>query len=682
MHPGCKSLKNRLILNFSIVILVGGVLSVIIGVRLIGNTVIKQAQDKVRLDLNSAREVYLGEISSIEHTVRLTAERFFLKEAVRKGDRQALTSELERVRKSELIDILNLTDQQGYVIARARTPGVFGDHLLRESVEKVIVEKRTVSGVQIITGELLEKEGEEIARQARIKWIDTPYAYPRKAPDAGEEKAGMTIGAAAPIIDHDGKLMGVLYAEKLLNRSSRIVDKVKDIVYKGKKYKGKDIGTVTIFQQDLRISTNVRNEKGERAIGTRVSREVYDRVLLKGLPWIDRAFVVNDWYITAYEPLKNPSGKIIGILYVGILEAPYIDIRNHVIFDFLAIALFSVLLLTGTAYFTASRTTKPLKALTDAAKKVAQGDLSHRVRIDFPDETGQLAEAFNRMTIDLEKMTENYQELNHTLANRVREKTKELETTRDRLIQAEKLSSLGKMAAGVAHEINNPLTSILINAHLMAEELENEESVKENLKIIIDETTRCGAIVNDLLTFSRQTPPFKMPGNINNVVEKAVLLLKNQAALLKITVETDLAEGLPEVMMDSNKIEQVFTNVIVNALDAMHGGGKLSIKTFITEDEENRCFPTVVFRDEGSGIPANILKKVFDPFFSTKGVKGTGLGLSVSYGIVEQHGGRMEIRSEEGKGTEVTVYLPVKQQEEIDKKNPNNINNKEDSNDI
>lgn len=679
MQPGCKSLKNRLIFHFSIVILVGGVLSVIIGVRLIGNTVIKQAQDKVRLDLNSAREVYLGEVSTIEHTVRLTAERFFLKESLRKGDRQTLNSELERVRKSEGIDVLDLTDPNGYVITRARNPGVSGDRLERESVKNVIVEKSTVSGVLIIPVELLEKEGEEIARQARIKWIDTPHAYPRKAPDDGEEKAGMTIGAAAPLIDNEGNLLGVLYAEKLLNRSSRIVDKVKDIVYKGKKYKGKDIGTVTIFQQDLRISTNVRNAKGERAIGTRVSREVYDRVLIKGRPWIDRAFVVNDWYITAYEPLKDISGKIIGILYVGLLEAPYIEIRNRVILDFLAIALFSIVLLIGTAYFTASRTTKPLKALTDAAKKAAQGDLAHRVQIDFPDETGQLAEAFNRMMIDLEKMTENYLDLNRTLANRVREKTKELEMTRDRLIQAEKLSSLGKMAAGVAHEINNPLTSILINAHLMAEELENVKCVEENLKIIIDETTRCGTIVNDLLTFSRQTPPFKMPGNINNVVEKAVLLMKNQASLLKINVETDLAEGLPEVMMDSNKIEQVFTNVIVNAFDAMHGGGKLSIKTFLSEDEDNRYSPAVVFRDEGCGIPANIIKKVFDPFFSTKGVKGTGLGLSVSYGIVEQHGGRMEIRSEEGKGTEVTIHLPVKQQEEFDK---NNLNNKEDSNDL
>ena len=666
MYPGCKSLKNRLIMNFSIVILVGGVLSVIIGVRLIGNTVIKQAQDKVRLDLNSAREVYLGEISSIEHTVRLTAERFFLKESPLKGNLQALNNELERVRKIELFDVLDLTDPKGNVITRARNPGVFGDRLERETVEKAIIEKKAVSGAQLVPGELLEKEGEDFARQARIKWIDTPHAFPRNAPDDGEEKTGMTIGAAAPLLDPEGNVIGVLYAEKLLNRSSRIVDKVKDLVYKGKKYKGKDIGTVTIFQQDLRISTNVRNEEGERAIGTRVSREVYDRVLLKGLPWNDRAFVVNNWYITAYEPLRDFSGKIIGILYVGLLEAPYIDIRNRVIFDFLGIALFSVVLLIGTAYFTASRTTKPLKALTNAAKKVARGDLSHRVQIDSPDETGQLAEAFNRMMIDLEKMTENYLELNRTLANRVKEKTKELEMARDRLIQAEKLSSLGKMAAGVAHEINNPLTSILINAHLLDEEMENVESVKENLKIIIDETTRCRTIVNDLLTFSRQTPPFKMPGNINNVVEKTVLHLKNQAALLKINVETDLAEGLPEVMMDANKIEQVFTNVIVNALDAMPGGGKLSIKTFISEGEDNRSFPAVVFRDEGCGIPANIIKKVFDPFFSTKGVKGTGLGLSVSYGIVEQHGGRMEIRSEEGKGTEVTVYLPVKQQEEFD----------------
>ena len=151
----------------------------------------------------------------------------------------------------------------------------------------------------------------------------------------------MCVKAAVPVFGYDGNLIGVLYDGNLLNRNYKIVDRVKEIVYQEVKYKGKDIGTATIFQGDLRISTNVKQEDGSRAIGTRVSEEVYEQVLEKGLPWIDRAFVVNNWYIAAYEPIKNIEGKIIGVLYVGILEEKFMDMRNR------AIAMFSVITLAG-----------------------------------------------------------------------------------------------------------------------------------------------------------------------------------------------------------------------------------------------------------------------------------------------------------------------------------------------
>jgi len=656
MNAKFTSLKTRLIVHFSVVILVGAALYVIFGVRLIGTTVIRQAQDKVKLDLNTAREVYRGEIATLKQTVRLTAERFFLRDSIQNGERHTLLAELERIRRRESLDMLNLTDGEGRVIVKTQRPGVYGDRLERDTVDWAITHKTAAASTQVIPGEILEKEGTAIAEQARVKVIDTPRAYPRPAAAPGEERAGMVIGAAAPIFDRGGALTGVLCGETLLNHGYSMVDKVKAIVFKGEKYKGKDIGTVTVFLKDLRISTNVCTSDGKRAVGTRVSRDVYNRVLVEGLPWTGRAFVVNGWYITAYEPLRNLAGEIVGILYVGVLEAPYIDLKNRVIFYFFGITLLCVVLLIGTAYFTAARTTRPLNALTRAAGKVAHGDLDYRVPVESGDETGQLSEAFNRMTADLEKMTEGYRELNRTLENRIEEKSMELEEARDRLVQSEKLSGLGKMAAGVAHEINNPLTSILINAHLLKEELNAEPRFAENLKIIVDETARCASIVKDLLAFSRQTPPRIVSGDIRPVVEKAVLLLKNQASLQKVTVFNESAAGLPNVKMDAGKIEQVFTNIILNALDAMPGGGGLFITTGLTGDR----FIAVTFRDEGCGIPAKVLTKVFDPFFTTKGVKGTGLGLSVSYGIVEQHGGRMDIRSEEGKGTTVTVYLPFK----------------------
>ncbi len=668
MRQAFFSLKARLIVNFSIVIFIGAVLSVMVGIRLIGNTVINQAQEKVRLDLNSAQEVYRGELFTIENTVRLTAIRFFLIDAIINGKVKSISRELDRLRKMESLDVLNLTDPQGNVVIRSRNPGIEGDRLERLAVERVIANKTAAASAQIVPGEYLEREGKDLAEQAGIPIIFTPKGYKSPSPGPGPVQtptspvetstSGMVIGAAAPVLDYNGRLIGLLYGEKLLNRRYEIVDKVKDIVYRGQKFKGKDIGTVTIFQDGLRISTNVTRADGTRAIGTQVSREVYDRVMVKGVPWTHRAFVVKDWYITAYQPIKDLEGKIIGMLYVGILEAPYIELRNQVILNFIAVALLSLFLSTCIALFTATRTVKPIKELMTATKKVARGDLSHRVKIRSRDEIGELAESFNQMAVDLEKVTQQYQTLNRSLEDRIKEKTRELKEAEDQLIQSAKLSSIGKMAAGVAHEINNPLTSILINAHLLAEELPNPGGGRENLQIIIEETTRCSTIVKDLLHFSRQTEANKTPTVINEVIEKTLFLLKSHVLLQKVKITKNLGEALPRVVVDTSKMGQVFANIILNALDAMPGGGELTIVSR-TDVHQGKTLLEILFQDTGCGIPKKNLGKIFDPFFTTKGTKGTGLGLSVTYGILRQHGGRIHVRSEEGMGTTITVVLPV-----------------------
>jgi two-component system NtrC family sensor kinase len=646
------SLRIKLLLSFSTVIVVSALLSLIIGTYLV-KTIIGQAQGKVRLDLNSAREVYQEESGNIKDVIRLTAVRFFIKDAIVKGHGEKLKGELQNIRDQEHLDILTLVDQEGRVIIRAHKPEVFADQLSDDVVGHVLSRQKVVVSTQIVSKDELERESHDLLERSRIDLIPTLQERLRTEM---EETSGMMIKAAAPVLDYDGKLIGVLLGGRLLNRNYEIVDNVKDIVYRGEKYKGKDIGTVTIFQGDLRISTNVLRQDGDRAIGTRVSQEVYDQVIGKGVPWIGRAFVVNDWYITAYEPIKNISGNIIGMLYVGMLEAPYVDLKNRAVLTFLGVAILSVTLLAVVALFTTENITRPLKELLFATQKVAQGDLSHRLRIKTGDEVGQLASSFNQMTGELQKATEKYQVLTRTLEDKVTEKTEELRKAQDQLIQTAKLTSLGKLAAGIAHEVNNPLTSILINSHLVAEKLSEDDHFQENMRLIIDETARCGAIVKGLLDFSRQTPPEKNIFDLNEVVENTLQMLRSQILVHEIQVKKDLDRELPEIMIDVNQIKQVFTNMILNALDATPKGGWLTVRSQMASDNQ---FVEITFQDTGHGIEKGNIGKIFDPFYTTKGMVGTGLGLSVSYGIMQRHGGTINVQSEPGKGTTMTIRLPV-----------------------
>ncbi|MGB7054312.1 MAG: cache domain-containing protein, partial [bacterium] len=546
-----------------------------------------------------------------------------------------------------------LTDSRGRVLVRAHNHAVSGDRPGDEVVDSVINSRESVVATQIVSEQDLKVVGAEYLERARVPLVPTPKARPRVDT---EERSGMFIKAAAPVYDYMGNFIGVLYGGNMLNRNYDIVDKVKNIVYMGETYKERDIGTATIFLGDTRISTNVMDVTGERAIGTRVSKEVYEQVILNGVPWIGRAFVVNAWYMTAYEPIRNISGDIVGILYVGMLEAPYIDFRNRVVVTFWGIAALSGILLSVIAYYTTSSIVKPINVLARATEKVAQGDMSYRVQIDTKDEIGILADSFNQMTAALQEATEGYRSLTRTLEEKVEEKTKALQATQDFLIQSEKLASLGKLAAGVAHEINNPLTSVLLNGHLLLEQYKEDDAVKEKLQLIIDETVRCSSIVSGLLEFARQTPPEKTVVDIKRVIERTLLIMGTQVMVHKVRIMKKSDDGLPQIRVDVNKIKQVFTNLILNALDAMPGGGVLKIVSQLSRDEK---YVEVKFEDSGKGILKENLRKIFDPFFSTKGTKGTGLGLSISYGIVQQHGGTIDVESVVGRGTTITVCLPL-----------------------
>ncbi len=621
----------------AVIILTSAVLAAITALY-VNNLLLEEVQTRVRLDLNSARDIYNNHVEHIATILRATSVRrtiiFPLKEEV-KGD---LGKVLQTLRLEGGMDMVTLVDTQGRVIYRAHNPKSYGDSLSDITIiAKVLKEKNPASGTIIVPKEVLEREGAEIATRARFKIKETPGARPieRKF-----EESGMVIMAAVPFtsVQEGGRMLGVLVGANLLNHQYEIVDKIKDEVFQDQVYKGIDIGTATIFQNDLRISTNVRNEDGSRAIGTRLSAEVYEHVLEKGLVWSAEAFVVNNWYISAYEPIKDPDGEIIGALYVGLLKEPFTKPQKVIIIFFFigvtAAAIASLVLI----FFVTEKTLKPIDRIISMCQKVVKGDLSARVGITPSGEMGVLCEAIDHM------------------AEAIDEREKKLEmATREQIGQSEKLASIGRLAAGIAHEINNPLTGVLTFSHLLKEKNDINEESKKDLDVIIRETSRVREIVRGLLDFSRQSPPKKEHLDINNIIRQMIALVKSQKEFRKVAVKEDLSDGIPMMEGDKNQLQQVFLNLTLNACEAMPDGGTLTISTCAKEEKI-----IINFTDTGCGIKEEDLDKLYDPFFTTKPIgKGTGLGLSVTYGNVQQHGGSIEVESKVGRGTKFTVIFPI-----------------------
>ena len=431
-------IATKLLLSYLPIIIVTSGVFTVVGIKLITTRIVEEAQEKVRHDLNSAREIYQNQLNHINDIVQLTSDRFFLTDALLNGNIASVSDELIKVKEIEHLDILSLTDAKGKVIFRSSYPDSPAyPQTYDELVSKVLSQKAPVVSTSLISGTELMKESPLLSDQAHIVFIETSRARPI---NYSEQTSGLMLKAAAPIFDYQNNLIGVLYGGILLNRNYEIVEDIKQTVFEGIQYSGKDIGTATIFQDDVRISTNVKNSDGSRAIGTRISEEVYNQVVLDGKPWIGRAYVVNDWYITAYEPIRNIQYKTIGILYVGILEQKYLDIKSQTILAFFSIALVGIVISTFISILISQKITTPIKQLVNASREIAQGNLNPNVEVTTHDELGELAIAFNTMSTRLIEREEKLKEF-----------------TKSKIMESEKLAIVGQLAANVAHELNNPL---------------------------------------------------------------------------------------------------------------------------------------------------------------------------------------------------------------------------------
>jgi two-component system, NtrC family, sensor kinase len=362
------------------------------------------------------------------------------------------------------------------------------------------------------------------------------------------------------------------------------------------------------------------------------------------------------------SPVHPASKSVLGVLDVVIsLEA--IDQKLAAIrASAIGLASLGILLLAaGVTLFARWLVVRPVASLVDGTQWITRGDLDHEIQVPRTDELGTLASSFNDMTRSLKTTRRELRELNDGLEHQVEERTAQLKAAQAQLIQSEKLSSLGKLAASIAHEINNPLAGILVYSKLMIRMQEDGDvsekaraATLKNLRLVQRETERCSAIVRNLLDFARQRPVSLKPIDVASAVSEALTLVEHQMSMQQITLEKQLG-GPAIVEADFGQLRQAFLNITLNACDAMAKGGRLTVVSRALPDERA---VEIVFEDTGVGISPDHLSKILDPFFTTK-EKGTGLGLSVVYGIVERLKGKLNIESQVGKGTRVTIRLPV-----------------------
>jgi len=598
----------------------------------------------VRQDINTAKLIYGQALQGIASQIQFSAENDDLFKAVREGKREKLEGLRDLIRTDSDIqvpdvhhrlDMVSIVNADGKTFFRAGNPRVSGDDMLWDSVVRQCIETRKPqASTELMPIDKILLENPALSERANIDIVETPRSIELKEKRLHE---GMVMRVAYPIKDEKGKLLGILTGGILLSRDSGIVDKVRETVYHDEKYNGRDMGVATIFQGGVRIATNVMTRENQRAIGTTLSKEVYDRVILEGTDWVGRAFVVNDWYITTYTPIYNLDRTLIGILYTGILEAKYRDMKWKMIWTNMGITALGMIIALIISLGLGRRIIRRIRILTGAAQAVAAGNLDYRLTPSKISGFNILDEAFNNMSKSLKDRDERLQKLH------------------EQLVRSAKLTALGEMAAGVAHEINNPLGGILLYSNLVLEDIPEDGTARENMTKIIHQTNRCKSIVQGLLDFARKPAGTMKPLQINDVIRTALNLVKDQSIFHGIRVEARLAENIPEIEGDPSSLEQVFINLFINAADAMkEKGGELKIATDLKGDRVR-----VSISDTGQGIDREHLPHIFEPFFTTKGPgQGTGLGLSIAYGVIKSHNGTIDAESTPGSGTTFMISLP------------------------
>ncbi|HPB67704.1 MAG TPA: cache domain-containing protein [Candidatus Omnitrophota bacterium] len=589
-------LRTYIVLLLLALIVFWGVCMSLYSFFVLKTSIIGEAQKEVHLKLKTVRSVYQDYLKTMVLTFALIEKD---------DDIQALKNTLQ-------LDYL-------YWVDRAQAPA-FSSEIVRTAFR----EGRSLGGTRVLSAEELKKQPQDFSIPIR------PLAPAAGDSDGKVLDTALGLEYARPFLGPQGQVDKVLCGGWIINKNFTLIDRINDAVFDRERYDGKRVGTVTIFQDNIRVTTNVLDDAGRRAIGTQVSAEVYHKVVEREETWSDRAFVVTDWYLTAYEPIKNIEGKIIGIFYVGILEKPFVAVQNQMFLSLLTILLLTALPTLGVSFLLTNVMIRPLTAFAAKSKKIAQGDMKTPVPADSNiREVRTLTVAFDDM---IEKLSE-------------REKT--LAETNDKLAVLNKryLDLIGF----VSHELKGILSSIVLNTYLLQKSILGPVNEKQSrvlksmarnldyLAITVKNFLNLSRIEKDEMTIDKQNVLLK-----EHVLESAIDTFTQQADEKKMKISCDVPEDLM-IHADPGLMQIVINNLLSNAVKYGKENGEIRVRAHALDDGVE-----VTVYNDGMPIAEVDVQKLFKKFSRVvyrgmEKVKGTGIRLFITKEIIQRHGGTLTV---------------------------------------
>jgi len=644
-------LRARLLVAFIGVVVLSGALTIFAGSFLIKRMVVAEAERRVVLGLKTARAMWERRLDEALKTCLVMAEGDI---AERLATHQAFDPQtLDALRIKLGYDFLHILDGRGAVLVTA-----YGDNMgaaVSNSpvVTRVLHTGKSAAGLSLLPLQSLTIVNDALAARTRIRVLPTPHANPG---GLQEIVAAMVLEAAAPVFDRGRHLAGIVRVGTIVNRNYDFVDFVRENVFTAATYDGKNLGTVTIFQGDVRITTNVVGPDGERAIGTRVSAEVYDQVLKEGRMWTGPAFVVDSWYISAYEPLRNLNDEIVGMLYVGVLKKRYDDMRRQAMTLFSVIAVLVFLCAVFLSLWLSARLARPITQLTAGADAVARGNLDYQLHFAAKagrDEIFRLTSAFNQMVSALKG------------------RDRQLQASRDDLQQTatelkEWVQNYLDALEFITHELKNQIAAMKINllavhdGYIGTIRAEQKEALADVVKAI----NRAEEMILNYLNLSRiekgELQVRARPVHVESDVIGPVL--SNFRGRLEAKGMKAVVDFQPDLFVEADPalLEIVYENLLGNAVRYGREGGVVRLW-----GKRLGAGAELHVRNDGPGVAPDQIDRLFRKFSrlqtDSKGQsgRGTGLGLFITREIILRHGGAIRAESRYGQWLDIVFELPL-----------------------